>query len=75
MLEKERQLGPKIQQETERARDAQCQLEKSLPDLTFLSEEALEGLPHANLLKRGQQLLEKLDATLRRKLAENTRSC
>lgn len=70
MLEKERQLGPKIQEETGRARDAQRQLEESLPDLTFLSDEALEGLPHVNLLKRGQQLLEKLDATLRQKLAE-----
>lgn len=70
LLEKERQLGPRILEEAKRARSGQRQLEESLPDLVFLSDKALEGLPHAELLQRGRQLLEKLDATLRQKLRE-----
>ena len=70
LLEKERQLGPRILEEATRARDGQRQFEESLPDLVFLSDKGLEGLPHAELLQRGRQLLENLAATLRQKLGE-----
>ena len=70
LLEKERQLGPRILEEAKRARDGQRQFEESLPDLVFLSDKGLEGLPHAELLQRGRQLLENLAATLRQKLGE-----
>ncbi len=70
LLEKERQLGPRIIEEVERARSGQRQFEESLPDLVFLSDKALGDLPHAELLQRGRSLLEKLDNTLRQKLGE-----
>ena len=70
LLEKERHLGPRILEEAKRVRDGQRQFEESLPDLVFLSDKALEDLPHAALLQRGRQLLENLDATLRQKIGE-----
>ena len=70
LLERERQLGPRILDEVKRTRDGQRQLQESLPDLVFLSDKALEGLPHAELLQRGRQLLDNLGTTLRQKLGE-----
>lgn len=70
LLEKERQLGPRILEEVKRTRGGQQQFQESLPDLVFLSDKALEGLPHAELLQRGRALLETLSATLRQKLGE-----
>ena len=70
LLEKERQLGPRILEEVKRTRDAQRRFDESLPDFVFLSDKALEGLPHAELLQRGRALLETLSATLRQKLGE-----
>ena len=70
LLEKERQLGPRILEEVKRTRDGQRQFQESLPDLVFLSDKALEGLPHAELLLRGRQLLDNLGTTLRQKLGE-----
>ena len=70
LLEKERQLGPRILEEVKRTRDGQRQFDESLPDLVFLSDKALESLPHAELLQRGRALLEIFSATLRKKLGE-----
>ncbi len=70
LLEKERQFGPRILEEMKRTRDGQRQFQESLPDLVFLSDKALEGLPHAELLQRGRQLLDNLGTTLRQKLGE-----
>ena len=70
LLEKERQLGPRILEEVKRTRDGQWQFQESLPDLVFLSDKALEGLPHAQILQRGRQLLDNLVTTLRQKLGE-----
>ena len=70
LLEKERQLGPRILEEVKRTRDGQRQLHESLPDLVFLNDRVLEGLPHAELLKRGRQLLDDLGTDLRQKLGE-----
>ena len=44
--------------------------EESLPDLVFLSDRGLEGLPDAALLLRARQVLEALSATLRQKVIE-----
>ncbi len=57
MLEKERQLGPRLGEEVERVEEAVQALDTALPDLAFLSDAALEGLPHADLLRRGRALL------------------
>ena len=70
LLEKERQLGPRILEEVKRTRDGQRQFDESLPDFVFLSDKALDGLPHAGLLQRGRTFLETLSATLRQKLGE-----
>ena len=70
LLEKERQLGPRILEEVKNTRDGQQQFEESLPDLVFLSDKALENLPHAELLQHGRALLETLSTTLRQKLGE-----
>lgn len=70
LLEKERQLGPRILEEVKRTRGGQQQFLESLPDLVFLSDKALEGLPHAELLQRGRMILEHLSSTLRQKLGE-----
>ena len=70
LLEKERQLGPRILEEVKRTRDGQRQFDESLPDLVFLNDKVLESLPHAELLQRGRALLENLSATLRQKLGE-----
>ena len=50
LLERERQLEPRMRQEIERVRDARRRFEEDLPDLVFLSDRALESLPHADLL-------------------------
>jgi ABC-type lipoprotein export system ATPase subunit len=68
LLERERQLGPRMMEEVAHARSGQQQLEESLPDLVFLSDRALQGLPHAELLRRGRTILETLEATLRQQL-------
>ena len=70
LLEKERQLGPRVLEEVKRTRDGQRHFYESLPDLVFLSDKALESLPHAELLERGRALLEILSVTLRQKLGE-----
>ncbi len=70
LLEKERQIGPRILEEVKRTRDGQQQFDESLPDFVFLSDKALQGLPHAGLLQRGRELLETLSASLRQKLGE-----
>jgi len=70
LLEKERQLGPRIREEVQRVQSAQRQLEESLPDLVFLSDKALADLPHAELLKRGREYLGGFDRIVRHKLGE-----
>ncbi|MDE0507455.1 MAG: ATPase [Gammaproteobacteria bacterium] len=70
LLEKERQLGPRILEEVKRARDGQRQFQESLPDLAFLSDKALEGLPHSELFQRGRQILDSLNITLHQKVGE-----
>ena len=70
LLARERQLEPRMRQEVERVRDARQRFVEDLPDLVFMSERALEGLPHADLLREGRRILESLDKTLQQKLSE-----
>ena len=70
LLARERQLEPRIWQEVERVRDAQRHFEEELPDFVFMSDSALGGLPHADLLREGRQILERLTETLQGKLDE-----
>lgn len=59
-LEKERQLKPRMDEEVQNVEDAAQSLAESLPDLVFLSDKAVEGLPHGPLLRRGREALESL---------------
>ena len=68
LLEKERQLEPRMRQEIERVHGAKLHFEEELPDLTFLSDKALEDLPHADLFLEGRKILETLVETLQQKL-------
>ena len=70
LLEKERQLGPRVLDEIKLVRNSHLGFTESIPDLVFLSDKALEGLPHADLLRNGRQVLESLNDTLRKKLTE-----
>ena len=70
LLEKERQLEPRMRQEIDRVHDAKLHFEEELPDLTFLSDKALEDLPHADLFLEGRKILETLVETLQQKLDE-----
>ncbi len=70
LLEKERQLAPRMRQEIERILIGLKQFEESLPDLVFLSDHALEGLPHANFFRHGRNVLEALSSVLRQQLNE-----
>ena len=70
LLEKERQLEPRMRQEIEWVRGARLHFEEVLPDLTFLSDKALEDLPHADLFLEGRKILETLDEISQQKLDE-----
>lgn len=61
LLEKEKQLEPRIRSELARVQEGLRQFEESLPDLVFLSDKALEALPHSELLRRARQILEVLN--------------
>jgi len=62
LLEKERQLKPRLGEEITRVDEAVQALREALPDLVFLSDSALDGLPHADILRKGRDLLDALKA-------------
>ena len=64
LLEKERQLRPRLQEELDRVQSGLGGFRDALPDLAFLSDKALEGLPHADRLRRGRETVEKTKATV-----------
>ena len=70
LLERERQLEPRMRQEIDRIHGARLYFEEELPDLTFLSDKALEDLPHADPFLEGRNILETLIETVQRKLDE-----
>ncbi|MCG7872687.1 MAG: AAA family ATPase [Candidatus Thiodiazotropha lotti] len=70
LLEKERQLKPRIDDEVQRLDEAAQNLEESLPDLVFLSDKILESLPHADLLRHGRSVLEELRQSAKQSLEQ-----
>ena len=70
LLERERQLGPRIVGEVSRVREAKRVFDESLPDLVFMNDKALKDLPHADLLRKGREVLENLSDVLRLKAEE-----
>lgn len=60
LLENEKQLGNRAQNELERVDKALDVLKDSLPDTVFLSDNSLVKLPNAGLLKQEKEVLDKL---------------
>lgn len=57
-LEKEKQLNTRVSEDITRVKDAIETLKDSLPDTVFLSDTALDGLPHAELLKQQRDIMD-----------------
>lgn len=68
-FEKEKQLKERITEEVNRVGEVIVNLKDSLPDTAFLSDVALDELPHADLLKRQRDLLEQLTNNLTQAIA------
>lgn len=58
LLEKERQIAPRVMEEIERLAEGVDGLRDSLPDVAFLSEKAIDELPHAELVRQSRTVLE-----------------
>lgn len=67
-LERERQLAKRVNEELGRVTGGLTSLEDSLPDTTFLSDKALDGLPHAEILAAMRVALDKLGSEIRAQL-------
>tara|TARA_R110000796_G_scaffold248027_1_gene374225 strand:+ start:707 stop:3388 length:2682 start_codon:yes stop_codon:yes gene_type:complete len=61
-LEKEKQISSRSSEEVSRLQEAIDTLQDSLPDTAFLSDAALESLPHAVLLRSQRSVLDGLTA-------------
>ena len=68
-LERERQLAKRVIEELGRVADGLVTLEESLPDTAFLSDKALDGLPHADVLGKMRVGLDGLGMEVRTRLA------
>lgn len=69
-LEKEKQLNDRISEDVNRTKEAIETLKDNLPDTVFLSDTALDGLPHADLLKQQRNILEALKFGLTQALGQ-----
>jgi len=68
-LERERQLAKRVNEELGRVTGGLTTLEDNLPDPAFLSDKALDGLPHVEILAAMRAVLEKLGEGIRTQLA------
>ncbi len=68
-LERERQLARRITEELGRVAEGLASLEDSLPDTAFLSDKALDGLPHADVLIKMRVALDVLGKEITTQLA------
>ncbi|OUL99746.1 TrlF family AAA-like ATPase [Variovorax sp. JS1663] len=60
LLERERQIDTRAQEELKGLQTALTSLQDALPDTTFISDKALEGLPHAAKLAATRVVLDGL---------------
>lgn len=70
LLEKERHLRPRLQEELDRVQSGLLGFRDTLPDLAFLNDKALEGLPHADRLRHGRESLEKAKASVEQHIGD-----
>lgn len=64
LLERERQIDARAQEDLRRLEAALATVEDALPDTAFISEKALEGLPNAAQLVAMRQVLEEVHASI-----------
>jgi ABC-type lipoprotein export system ATPase subunit len=64
LLERERQIDARVQQELKAVDTALAGLQDALPDTTFISDKALEGLPHGPQLAGMRAVLDGLRASM-----------
>ena len=60
LLEKEKQLSSRHQEELSRVQDALLTLKDSLPDLAYLSDAVINVLPHQSLLLQQRDVLQRV---------------
>ncbi len=60
LLEREKNLRKRVEEELDRVGASLQQLREDLPDLVFLSDKALDGLPDCDLLKELREVLANL---------------
>ncbi|MEG1112151.1 MAG: AAA family ATPase [Hafnia sp.] len=76
LLEKEKQLSSRHQEELSRVQDALLTLKDSLPDLAYLSDAVINVLPHQSLLLQQRDVLQRVqeqtDEVVQRSSAELT---
>lgn len=70
LLARERQIAERADEELRRLQDGVASLQDNLPDLTFISDKALEGLPNAALLSPIRTILTPLYQSFERHIAE-----
>jgi len=69
-LEKEKQLKERVDEDVTRVKDAIEALKDSLPDTVFLSDSALDGLPHADLFRQQRVVLDALKTGVQQALVQ-----
>lgn len=69
-LEKEKQLKERVDEDVTRVKDAIEALKDSLPDTVFLSDSALDGLPHTDLLRQQRVVLDALKTGVQQALVQ-----
>ena len=70
LFARERQIAERAGEELQRLQEVLANLQDSLPDLTFISDNALESLPNAALLNPVRTTLDKLRLSFERHLVE-----
>jgi ABC-type lipoprotein export system ATPase subunit len=70
LFARERQIVERTHEEIRHLRDGVASLRDNLPDLTFISDKALEDLPNAVLLSPARTILDNLRENIERHLAE-----
>lgn len=68
LLARERQIAQRSNEEVQHLRDGLTALNDNLPDLTFLSDKALDGLPDADQLRPIRVILDRLQQSFTKHL-------
>lgn len=68
-LEREKQLSKRVSEELDRVADGLTSLEDSLPDTAFLSDKALDGMPHIEVLAQMRRALDVLATEIGKQVA------